>query len=90
MRFQEDDATARRWIIGLGYVDTVRTSAVESQSVAALGALVGERGVQVGLIQTHRTAIDPSLTGDALVKVDSSPLRLTVATRSVTSPTDHP
>jgi hypothetical protein len=85
-----DETTDRRWILGLGWVDSVNNQAVNASSVTAIGFLAGPEGIQTGLIQTHSTTIDPSLAGNALVKVESSPLKLTVATRAIESPTDHP
>ena len=84
------DVPSRQWIIGFGWVDTVRSRAVDANSVTALGFVAGKEGLQAGLVQTRRTTIDPSAAGDALVKVDATPLTLSVATRAIESPTDHP
>lgn len=85
-----EETTKRQWIIGFGWVDTVRSRPVDANSVTALGLLVGTEGLQAGLVQTRRTTIDPAGVGNAIVKVDASPLKLSVATRAIESPTDHP
>lgn len=80
----------RQLILGFGWIDTVRSKPIDANSVTALGIFIGREGLQAGLIQSHRTSIDPAKAGDALVKVESSPLKLSVTARSIESQSEHP
>lgn len=77
------EAPQRRWIIGFGWVDTVRDGAVAADSLTMAGLVAGGGGFQAGLVQQHSTRIDPRLAGDALVEVEASPGRLAVRSRNV-------
>ncbi|GAA5482467.1 hypothetical protein Hsar01_01689 [Haloferula sargassicola] len=74
---------ARKWIIGFGWVDTVRTHAVDSQSLSAIGVVAGSDGVSAGVVLRHQTGIDPSAAGDELVEVQATPFDLTVRARNL-------
>lgn len=67
-------------IVGLGFgiVTTKNDLGVDVMDSRILGAEVGSFGVGFGWMQHHRVTIDPALTSNVVVSVNSNPLGLTV------------